>query len=178
MDKKCEIVQDLLFGYKDNTLHNESKKLVEEHLKTCKNCNKIFQELKEEENNISSEKKEIDYLKKVRKKINKKNKLLIIIGIILTMIVIFNIYIFSYYYKEAGKLQVFLKDNITQEQMGEIENKILEIDKNANIKYYTKEDSLNEMKSKIENKELLSGYENRKQYISFILHNRNKYQRC
>ena len=30
MDKKCEIVQDLLFGYKDNTLHNESKKLVEE----------------------------------------------------------------------------------------------------------------------------------------------------
>ena len=46
--------------------------------------------------------------------------------------------------------------------MEEIESKILEIDKNANIKYYTKEDSLNEMKSKIENKELLSGYENRK----------------
>ena len=39
MDKKCEIVQDLLFGYKDNTLHNESQKLVEEHLKTCENCN-------------------------------------------------------------------------------------------------------------------------------------------
>lgn len=57
MDKKCEIVRDLLFGYKDNTLHNESKKLVEEHLKTCENCNKIFQDLKEEENNIFSEKK-------------------------------------------------------------------------------------------------------------------------
>ena len=162
MDKKCEIVQDLLFGYKDNTLHNESQKLVEEHLKTCENCNKIFQELKEEENNISSEKKEIDYLKKVRKNINKKNKLLIMVGIILIIVVAFNICIFSYYYKEAGKLQMFLEDNITQEQMEEIENKVLEIDKNANIKYYTKEDSLNEMKSKIENKELLSGYENRK----------------
>ena len=46
--------------------------------------------------------------------------------------------------------------------MEEIENKVLEINENANIKYYTKEDSLNEMKSKIENKELLSGYENRK----------------
>lgn len=162
MDKKCEIVQDLLFGYKDNTLHNESKKLVEEHLKTCENCNKIFQDLKEEENNISSEKKEIDYLKKVRKNINKKNKLLIMVGIILIIVVAFNICIFSYYYKEAGKLQMFLEDNITQEQMEEIENKVLEIDKNANIKYYTKEDGLNEMKSKIENKELLSGYENRK----------------
>lgn len=84
------------------------------------------------------------------------------VGIILTIVVAFNICIFSYYYKEAGKLQMFLEDNITQEQMEEIENKVLEIDKNANIKYYTKEDSLNEMKSKIENKELLSGYENRK----------------
>ena len=84
------------------------------------------------------------------------------VGIILTIVVVFNICIFSYYYKEAGKLQMFLEDNITQEQIEEIENKVLEIDKNANIKYYTKEDGLNEMKSKIENKELLSGYENRK----------------
>ena len=99
MKKECEIVQDLLFGYKDNTLHNESQKLVEEHLKTCENCNKIFQELKEEENNILTEKKEIDYLKKVRKNINKKNKLIIMIGIILTIVVAFNICIFSYYYK-------------------------------------------------------------------------------
>ena len=40
MEKKteCEIVQDLLLGYVDETLNKESKKLVEKHLIECENC--------------------------------------------------------------------------------------------------------------------------------------------
>ena len=31
MKKECEIVQDLLFGYQDGTLHKASEELVEKH---------------------------------------------------------------------------------------------------------------------------------------------------
>lgn len=165
MSKECEIVQDLLFGYKDKTLHNASKELVEKHLEKCSICKKILKDLEEEENDKENqekieEEKEIDYLKNVNKKISKKNKLIIIIGIILLIIILLNIGIFIYYYKEARKVQIYLEDDVTQEQLDNIESSILNIDNNAKIKYYSKEDALNDIKLKFkENANLLSGYE-------------------
>lgn len=165
MSKECEIVQDLLFGYKDKTLHNASKELVERHLEKCSICKKILKDLEEEENDKENqekieEEKEIDYLKNVNKKISKKNKLIIIIGIILLIIILLNIGIFIYYYKEARKVQIYLEDDVTQEQLDNIETSILNIDNNAKIKYYSKEDALNDIKLKFkENANLLSGYE-------------------
>ena len=165
MNKECEIVQDLLFGYKDKILHNASKDLVEKHIEKCSDCKKILNDLEEEENDKEKQEKieqekEIDYLKNVNKKMNKKNKLIIIIGIILLIIILLNIGIFIYYYKEARKVQIYIEDNITQEELDNIESYILNIDKNAKIKYYSKEDALNDMKDKFkENANLLSGYE-------------------
>ena len=165
MNKECEIVQDLLFGYKDKTLHTASKELVEKHLEKCSICKKILKDLEEEENDKENqekieEEKEIDYLKNVNKKISKKNKLIIIIGIILLIIILLNIGIFIYYYKEARKVQIYLEDDVTQEQLDNIESSILNIDNNAKIKYYSKEDALNDIKLKFkENANLLSGYE-------------------
>ena len=53
--KECEIVQDLLLGYVDNILNKESKKLVEEHLKSCEECQRqlkeINKDIQENENN-------------------------------------------------------------------------------------------------------------------------------
>ena len=49
MNKECEIVQDLLFGYKDKILHNASKDLVEKHIEKCSDCKKILNDLEEEE---------------------------------------------------------------------------------------------------------------------------------
>ena len=49
MKRECEIVQDLLFGYQDGTLHEASKDLVEEHLKKCEECRRIFSEMKKVE---------------------------------------------------------------------------------------------------------------------------------
>lgn len=164
MSKECEIVQDLLFGYKDKTLHTASKELVERHLEKCSICKKILKDLEEEENDKENqekieEEKEIDYLKNVNKKISKKNKLIIIIGIILLIIILLNIGIFIYYYKEARKVQIYLEDDVTQEQLDNIESSILNIDNNAKIKYYSKEDALNDIKLKFkENANLLSGY--------------------
>ncbi len=158
MKKECEIVQDLLFGYQDKTLHEASKELVEEHLKTCEDCRKIFSEMqKEEDTNENNE--EIDYLKNINKKVKKKNKLLIIVGVILGIIVLLNIGIFAYYYSEAGKVQIYLNDDIKEEQIENIKNLITNIDENAKIKYFSKEDSLNQMKEKFKsNENLLSGY--------------------
>ena len=54
MDKKteCEIVQDLLFGYADEVLNTQSKKLVEKHLLECEECRSKFNEIKKDvENN-------------------------------------------------------------------------------------------------------------------------------
>ena len=160
MKKECEIVQDLLFGYQDGTLHTASKELVEKHLKKCEGCNKVFNEMKKDEvEDNSVQKEEIDYLKKVKKKMSKKNKLLIAIGTVLIIIVLFNIFIFIYYYHEARKVEIYLNSDVTEEQMEDIKNALINIDENAKIEYYSKEDALNDLKEKFkDNKDLLSGY--------------------
>lgn len=84
MNKKteCEIVQDLLLGYVDDVLNEESKKIVEKHLSECKECQTKLNEIKTDiENNENNQKKQIDYLKKIRRKNNIK-AILMAIGII------------------------------------------------------------------------------------------------
>ena len=71
MKKECDIVQDLLFGYKDNILKQGSRELVSEHLKKCENCKDIWEQLNKENSVDNKEKIEIDYLKNVKKKIRK-----------------------------------------------------------------------------------------------------------
>ena len=90
MEKKteCEIVQDLLLGYVDETLNKESKKLVEKHLIECENCSERLKEIREDiKENQNNQKKEIDYLKKIRRK-SKIKSVLIAIGVILLVIFI------------------------------------------------------------------------------------------
>lgn len=160
MKKECEIVQDLLFGYQDGTLHKASEELVEKHLKECEECKKVFAEMIKDKEDKSKQKQEIDYLKNVKRKMSKKNKLIVIIGIFLFIIILFNIGIFAYYYHEAGKVEIYLDDDITEEQLDEIRNTILGIDNNAKFEYYSKEDALNQMKEKFkDNGDLLSGYD-------------------
>lgn len=82
MEKKteCEIVQDLLIGYVDGVLNKESKKLVESHLLDCKKCQERVAEIKAEtQKEENQQKKEIDYLKKIRMKSRIKSVLLAIL---------------------------------------------------------------------------------------------------
>ena len=164
MKRECEIVQDLLFGYQDGTLHEASKDLVEEHLKKCEECRRIFSEMKKDEIEVDKkeeQEQEIDYLKKVNKKMSRKNSLLMVIGTILGIIILLNVGIFVYYYSEAGKVQIYLNDDITQEQIDNIKNSVLKIDENAKFEYYSKEDALNQMKEKFgDNENLLTEYGN------------------
>lgn len=94
MEKKteCEIVQDLLLGYNDGILNKESKKLVEKHLSECENCQKRLEEIKlDVKENEVNQRKEIDYLKKIRIKSRIKS-IFIALGILVLIFLIIYLY--------------------------------------------------------------------------------------
>lgn len=91
MNKKteCEIVQDLLLGYVDDVLNTESKKIVEKHFSECKECQIKLNEIKKDiEDNENNQKKQIDYLKKIRRR-NYIKSILISVGIVFFVFFIF-----------------------------------------------------------------------------------------
>lgn len=45
MEKNCNIIADLLPLYVDGICSNESKVLIEEHIKTCKSCEKLLKDM-------------------------------------------------------------------------------------------------------------------------------------
>lgn len=160
MKNECDIVQDLLFSYKDGCLKQESKEFVEKHLKKCEKCAKIYAEMSKEEAEFNTTNNEIEYLKKIKKKMEKKTKIIITISIVLIILIVFNIVVFVNYDKYVSEMTIYLEDSITDEERAEIENVIKEADENAKITYKSKEDALNDMKERFQDKtELLAGYE-------------------
>ncbi len=78
MKNECDIIKDLLFSYNDDILSNTSKELVEEHLKNCEECKKVLEEIKKESVQ-KNQSKEIDFLKNIKKNINKKNIIILVV---------------------------------------------------------------------------------------------------
>lgn len=102
MEKKteCEIVQDLLLSYVDDILNVESKKFVEKHLLECDKCKNRLEDIKTDiKENGDTQKKEIDYLKRIRRKSLIKS-IFIAISIIIALIFIFylNKFIIFFFY--------------------------------------------------------------------------------
>lgn len=78
MDKKndvsCEIIRDLLPMYVEEICSQDSQKLVEEHLEKCEECRSFAQRMKTVELEVQeSEPKELDYMKKVKRHIQRKD---------------------------------------------------------------------------------------------------------
>ncbi len=160
MKNECDIVRDLLFSYCDGVLSQTSKELVEEHLKNCESCRNILEEIKQDDKN-PKQKKEIDFLKNIKKKLNKKNIIISITLIFLACIVIFNILAFRYYNEMASKMEIYLQDNISDEEIENIKNKITEISSDIELEYISKEKSLERMKYKLrdeKNVNVLDGF--------------------
>ena len=159
MKKECEIVQDLLFSYNDGVLSKSSIELVENHIKDCKLCQDKLKEIQLDNNKNNDEKKEVDYLKKVRKKLDKKTKIITISTILLVIIIILNIAVFVNYNNVASNIQIYMDNDITQEELSQIEQKIIDNYKDIEITYNSSEDELNSMKEKFgDNQNLLAGY--------------------
>lgn len=89
---ECYIVKDLASLYVENLLNVKSKKFVEEHLENCDSCKKYYNDinsniLDEYNNEKIKDKHEVDFLKKIRKKMSILKKILVIILIIILVIV-------------------------------------------------------------------------------------------
>lgn len=155
--KECDIVQDLLIGYNDGTLKEGSKEFVDNHLKECESCRKVFNEIKkddiQEEENIK-----IDYLKKINKKNSKKNKCIILLIIVVSIIVLINAIIFINYYNTDSGIEIFLEDDISDENFSKLENTIKEY--NYEYRYVSKAEALEKFKERLksENSNILDGY--------------------
>ena len=158
MKNECDLVKDLLFSYNDNILSNTSKELVEEHLKKCDECKKILEEIKQDSND-KKQIKEIDFLKSIKKNINKKNIIILIVFIFLVIIILFNVQVYKNYNAIASTMEIYLKDDITEEQIENIKNELIEKCDNIELEYVSKEKAVERFKSNLgENENLLNDF--------------------
>ena len=67
-DLTCGVVRDLLPSYADGIAGEETAAAVERHMAECEECRAALHRMKEPEDAVPPEEKEIDYLKKVRRR--------------------------------------------------------------------------------------------------------------
>lgn len=142
---ECDIVKDLAIPYTENLINSKSKKFVEEHLKTCKECEKYYSDinsniLSETKNAKIEEKHELDFLKKVRKNMNILKIILICIIIIIGAII----------------MGVFIKYQIVTKVVNNSYDKIEYLKTLDNYKLTTKTVSINYAKN--DTYEIVSNY--------------------
>ena len=161
MKKECEIVQDLIFGYCDGILNPASKELVEKHLVKCEECKKVYEEIKKDKKiDDADDKIEIDYLKRVNKKLKRKKIIIVISSIFIILLVILHIIAFISYYHDQTTIEIFMNKDISEEQMANIQNQIKNQAEDVEITYVSPEEKLEEMKQRFkDNQDLLVGYE-------------------
>ena len=98
-DLTCEVVRDLLPSYVDGLTNDVSNQAVEQHIKICENCRKLYHEMQETVNGeyLSEQDleqmgrkadfkgpSEIDYLKKIRR----KNRMRILAAVLIVVIAV------------------------------------------------------------------------------------------
>ena len=87
MNNECKVIQDLLPNYIENLTSEESNEIIKKHLKECEKCQKIYESMKENEDDKKIEKGKIELLKKVKKKISFLKIILILILLIFVLVI-------------------------------------------------------------------------------------------
>lgn len=160
MRNECDVIEDLLFSYNDGILTNTSKEFVDEHLKKCDKCKKVLEEIKKE-NVEKNQIKEIDFFKGIKNNINKKNIIVLVVCMILIIIVLLNVQVYNNYNEIASTMEVYLKDDITEQQIENIKNEIIRKSNNIEIEFVSKEKALERFKINLgQNENLLEGFDN------------------
>ena len=87
---KCNIVKDLMPLYLDDLCSEETKQELENHMKECEDCKKIKDELAQPEQTSETQTEDLNKtiapLKKVKKKMKKKNRLIAVCAVFLVII--------------------------------------------------------------------------------------------
>lgn len=88
----CEIIEDLLPSYIDGLTSTVTDSAIREHISRCDKCKAILENMKEpyNEEKIACEKKEIDFLKKTRKRNRRKIVFGVISVILAVLLVVFS----------------------------------------------------------------------------------------
>lgn len=98
MKLKCYIVEDLLPTSIENLTSQETQTDIEEHLKECSSCRKLFSDMnqeitiqkigKSESTSNTNNKNDLIYLDKIRKSYNKKSALSLSIFVCITLLLL------------------------------------------------------------------------------------------
>lgn len=89
MDKKCEVIQDLLPLYVDEVCSQASKEMVTEHLKICSHCNNICQQLRYDTNEEFLNEEKNGIVERYSRKLKNKRIRAVVLAVIITLTVVF-----------------------------------------------------------------------------------------
>ena len=94
MKISCNIIEDLLPLYVDDMVSEDSRQLVEEHLKACPTCRRMQEEIMRENHltdvkkgsdSVQTNKMEAELLKKIRCKIRKKRIVSVLLAVAIVL---------------------------------------------------------------------------------------------
>ena len=112
-NKECKLIQDLLPNYIEKLTSSESNKIIEEHLKECKECQKNHEKMKVDfENKHENNDVEVNYAKKVKANLKILNFILIVI-VIAVLVFLGNV---------VRKYNIFMKMKSFEEEVKKYSN--------------------------------------------------------
>ncbi len=91
MINKCNVIRDILPVYTEDMISRDTAEFVEEHLSSCENCKKAYEEMKTD---IVTVKNNSEPLRKIEKKL--KNRKIMIILITVFFVLISSVSVFSF----------------------------------------------------------------------------------
>ncbi len=107
---RCEIVQDLLPSYVDGLTSDETNEAIKDHLADCVSCRDMYERMKADETSaeensevMEKEKKEINFLKKIKQK-HRLNLMLVV--------VILTVFFAAVYYHQTGSGREYQQNDI------------------------------------------------------------------
>lgn len=113
MNDSCSIMQDLFVPYLDETCSEESRELLEQHLKECQSCRKAIDNYKspipsvDVQENVKAEKP----FKKIRRKMRFLIVTIVVLLIIILPVAVYQIYGHTHNFYEADRVFLGLDDS-------------------------------------------------------------------
>ncbi|MGG3888786.1 zf-HC2 domain-containing protein [Metabacillus fastidiosus] len=171
---KCAIIQDILPLYIDEVVSQDTKEMVDEHLKHCEKCQKEYEVMKQELYIPAENKASI--FKNINKKWRKKKVIISIVSALVTAIILLGAFSYIVYYETiipySENLVKIEKQNDNQlvsryfgesyASVNETHPMLLEIDgekKNVSFIFYTQTIAKSPSRNLINNEKHLNGQE-------------------